>query len=127
MMQRIKQTLVAFALVMGMGVLLAPQPAAAINLFQQGCQGQSSEVCNSARTDNATDMVKDILNVLFFVIGILAVIMIIIGGFRYVLSNGDAGSVTAAKNTIFYAVVGLAVAILSYVIVNFVIGALNRP
>jgi hypothetical protein len=64
---------------------------------------------------------KTITNVLLFVIGAISVIMLIIGGIRYVVSGGDAGAVTSAKNTILYAVVGIVVAILAYALVNFVI------
>lgn len=62
-----------------------------------------------------------IVNVLLFIIGAVAVIMLIYGGIRYVLSGGDASAVTAAKNTILYAIVGIIVAILAYAIVNFVV------
>lgn len=71
-----------------------------------------------------SQVVREIVNIILFVLGAAAVIMIIIGGFRYVLSGGDSSSVTAAKNTILYAVVGLIVAILSYAIVNFVVTSL---
>ena len=47
--------------------------------------------------------------------------MLIIGGFRYVTSNGDSSQVTAAKNTIMYSVIGLIIAIFAYGIVNFVV------
>jgi glucose uptake protein GlcU len=67
-------------------------------------------------------MTRTIINVMLQVLGILAVIMIIVGGIRYTISNGDASRVKAAKDTITYAVVGLIVALLSYAIVNFVIG-----
>ena len=63
-----------------------------------------------------------ITNVLLFIVGAIAVIMIVIGGMRYVLSGGDASKVTAAKNTILYAIIGIVVAILSYAVVRFVIG-----
>jgi multisubunit Na+/H+ antiporter MnhB subunit len=61
------------------------------------------------------------VNVLLFILGAVAVIMIVIGGIKYTTSNGDASSVTSAKNTIMYAVVGLIVALMAYAIVNFVI------
>lgn len=64
---------------------------------------------------------KTITNVLLFIIGAISVIMLIIGGIRYVVSGGDSGAVTSAKNTILYAVVGIVVAILAYAMVNFVI------
>ena len=66
-------------------------------------------------------LVKIVINILLWAIGIISVIMIIIGGIRYATSNGDSTQVTAAKNTIMYAVVGLVIAIFAYAIVNFVL------
>jgi hypothetical protein len=54
-------------------------------------------------------------------LGAISVIMIIIGGLRYVISGGNATAVTAAKNTILYAIVGVIVALLAYAIINFVL------
>ena len=70
---------------------------------------------------NLGNVIETVTNVLLFIIGAVSVIMIIIGGIKYVLSNGDASQVTSAKNTILYAVIGLVVALLAYAIVNFVI------
>lgn len=67
-----------------------------------------------------TGVFSEITNVLLFIIGAIAVIMIVIGGLRYVLSGGDAKQVEAAKNTILYAIIGIIVAILAYAAVNFV-------
>jgi len=66
-------------------------------------------------------VLSNIVNTLIFVAGIVSVIVIIIGGFRYTTSQGNDKSVTAAKDTILYAVVGLVISILSYAIVNFVL------
>lgn len=71
----------------------------------------------------STGIFSTITNVLLFVLGAISVIMIIIGGLRYVISGGDQAAVSAAKNTILYAVVGIIVAILAYAVVNFVIGS----
>ena len=65
-----------------------------------------------------------IVNVLLFIIGAISVIMLIIGGIRYTVSGGDSAAVTAAKNTILYAIVGLIVAFLAFAIVNWVLVAL---
>ena len=70
-----------------------------------------------------TGVFSEITNVLLFVVGAVAVIMIVIGGLRYVLSGGDAKQVEAAKNTILYAIVGIIVAILAYAAVNFITNA----
>lgn len=67
--------------------------------------------------------ITDLVNVLLFALGAVAVIMIIFGGFRMVTSNGNADQIKSGKNTIMYAVIGLIVAILAYAIVNFVVNA----
>lgn len=67
-----------------------------------------------------------IVNVLLFVIGAISVIMLIIGGIRYTVSAGDSGNVTAAKNTIMYAIIGLVIAFLAFAIVNWVLGAITK-
>jgi len=65
-----------------------------------------------------------VVNVLLFIIGAICVIMLIWGGIRYTTSAGNAASVTAAKNTIMYAIIGLVIAFLAYAIVNWVLTAL---
>jgi multisubunit Na+/H+ antiporter MnhB subunit len=79
-----------------------------------------------ASTTGLTDMIKIIVNVLLFILGAIAVIMIILGGIKYTTSNGDSSQLTSAKNTILYAVVGLVVAILAYAIVNFILDAFKK-
>jgi hypothetical protein len=64
------------------------------------------------------------VNILLFLIGAVAVIMIIFGGFRYVISGGDSSAVTSAKNTILYAIIGLIIAALAYAIIDFVLNTL---
>lgn len=55
------------------------------------------------------------------IIGALAVLMVIVGGVMYIVSGGDNGKTETAKNIITYAIIGIAVALLAYVIVNTVI------
>ena len=52
--------------------------------------------------------------------------MLVIGGIRYTVSGGDQNAVTAAKNTILYAIVGIIVAILAYAAVNFVVDSFTN-
>jgi len=73
----------------------------------------------------ATGVFTRIANTVLFAVGIISVIMLIVGGLRYVVSGGDSKKVTDAKNTIMYAIIGLIIAILSYAIVNFVINAVG--
>ncbi|MBQ8996572.1 hypothetical protein IJ095_00885 [Candidatus Saccharibacteria bacterium] len=64
----------------------------------------------------------NIINRIFWVVGVLAVIMIIVAGVQMITSAGDSGAVTKAKRTLVYSIVGLIVAVLAYAIVNFIIG-----
>lgn len=66
-----------------------------------------------------------VVNVLLFIIGAISVIMLIWGGIRYTTSAGNSNNVTAAKNTIMYAIIGLVIAFLAFAIVNWVLGAIN--
>lgn len=84
----------------------------------EGCSVDSNGITAAERVDQ---IVSQIIDILSLVVGVVAVVMIIIGGLRYVTSGGDSGNVTGAKNTILYAVVGLIVVALSQVIVRFVV------
>jgi uncharacterized membrane protein len=65
--------------------------------------------------------ITTVINVLSFVIGVVAVIMVIIGGLKYITSTGDSNSINGAKNTILYAIIGLVIVAVAQVIVQFVI------
>lgn len=71
------------------------------------------------------NVVTTVVNILSLVVGAVAVIMIIIGGLRYIISGGDSGSVQSAKNTILYALVGLVVVIFARAIVIFIVNRLS--
>lgn len=66
-------------------------------------------------------LVTNILNAVFLVIGVIAVVVIIIGGVNYTTSQGDPSKVKKAKDTILYGIIGLIVSLLAYAIVNFVL------
>lgn len=72
-------------------------------------------------TTKVNDAVRLALNLFSAVVGIIAVVMIIVGGIKYITSGGDSGNVTSAKNTILYAIIGLVVVALAQIIVRFVL------
>lgn len=69
-------------------------------------------------------MIQNGLNALFMFLGAVAVLMVVIGGFRYILSHGDSRIIEQSKNTILYAIIGLIVVIMASAIVNFVLRGL---
>ena len=80
----------------------------------------------SANLFGSGGIFNTISNILIFLVGAIAVIYLIIGGLRYVTSGGDSKAVTAAKDTILYAIIGIVVAVISYALVNFVITSLAK-
>ena len=79
-----------------------------------------SAVCAN-KEEKAEGFVGTLVNVLLYILGAISVIVLIIGGILYVISGGNSSSVTKAKNTITYAIVGLLVSFLAYAIVNWVV------
>lgn len=72
----------------------------------------------------ASGVFNVISNTAMFLVGALSVVMLIFGGFKYIISGGDSTKITAAKNTILYAIVGVVVALLAYAAIDFVTSAL---
>lgn len=83
--------------------------------------GGSTGNCGDQATSTVNHLVTVIINILSVVVGIIAVIMIIVAGLRYITSGGKQESVTGAKNTILYAVIGLVIVALAQIIVHFVL------
>jgi len=114
------------AMVLGFGVLLAPQVSAQGGSSCSGddISGGISGGANCAKGEDQgtslTQIFQTVVNIMLFVIGAVAVIMLVIGGIRYVVSGGNSDQVTGAKNTIMYAIIGIVVAFLAYAAVSFV-------
>jgi hypothetical protein len=121
-MKKTKLITIICTLAMAVGLFVLPAvPVSAINVVSSSCDiDPTSAICKGA-DESVQPFIQTVLNVLIFVIGIIAVIMIIIGAFRYSLSAGEAKAITDAKNTILYAVVGLAVAFSSYAIIAWIV------
>lgn len=84
-------------------------------------QGQGDCTPGGEAESKVNDIITLVINVFSVVVGVIAVIMIIVGGLKYITSGGDSGNITSAKNTILYAIVGLVIVALSQIIVKFVL------
>lgn len=118
-MSRWKQLLLSA--VMATSASMIAVPAGAVEVFGGCDQNPGSAVCQS-QNDDAASMIKTAINAALMVLGMIAVLMIVVGGIRYTTSDGESAKIKGAKDTIIYSVVGLVVAILAYTMVNFVIG-----
>jgi hypothetical protein len=109
------------------GVASAQTPINQTALNGNLCSGTNGDLTGGAKSGCDTSgtrvnsLVTTVIDILSVVVGVVAVIMIIIAGFRYITSGGKQESVTGAKNTIIYAVIGLIIVALAQVIVHFVL------
>jgi hypothetical protein len=92
-----------------------------------GAAGSSNIGCDATGVDNnsVSKLASNVVNVFSIIVGAVSIIMIIYGGFRYITSGGDSGSVGNAKNTLIYAIVGLIIVALAQVIVHVVLNQTN--
>ncbi len=132
MRQRIRNILATGLLVVSLGFGLAAPVAV------QAADTPKSVVCQSigggadcaedtSKGANVNNLIKLIINILSFVVGIAAVIMIIVSGFRYITSGGDSNKTSGAKNTLVYAIIGLVVVALAQFIVQYVLDKATAP
>lgn len=91
------------------------------------CQTDTTGCTQQAPTDKVNGIIRLVINIFSLVVGVIAVIMIIIGGLKYITSGGDSGNVSGAKNTILYAIIGLVVVALAQIIVRFVLNKVTSP
>jgi hypothetical protein len=92
---------------------------------QAACQGSGgqwsgTECTNPNNNRTVTGTLKQVANLLIFIVAAIAVIMVIIGAIRYTVAQGDQNAVNSAKNTILYAIIGLVLAVAAFGIVEFV-------
>ena len=120
-------TVGAMALLALPSVALVPSVANA-QIADNVCKGLlstetgTSDCEEDVNGDNSfAGLAKRIINIFSIVVGAVSVVMIIIGGFRYIISGGDSNGVSGAKNTILYAIVGLVIVLFAQVIVRFVL------
>jgi len=85
----------------------------------RGTPQQKEDACNPQ--SSIEKLITTILNVFSAIVGSVAVIMVIIGGFKYVTSSGDSNAASSARNTVLFAVVGLIIVVFAQIIVRFVL------
>jgi hypothetical protein len=140
-MKYVKFLFKSVAIITSISLIVVPSVA-----FADAFSGSTSEVCsgvgevsssdstattspavtssNGCDPNSASELHKVIvfaLDLLSIIVGLVAVIMVIVGGFKFVTSGGDSAQVSGARNTILFAVVGIVVVVLAQVIVRFVL------
>jgi hypothetical protein len=116
----ISQTGVAFA---ASDPTACPDPSSSTGQVLSGIGESESQNGGAGNCDTsaATNITGTAVSILSLVVGAAAVIMIMVGGFKYITSGGDANKVGNAKNTLVYALIGLVIAVLAQLLVHYVI------
>lgn len=116
------------AIILVAGAVLSFQAvasAAPVDVFNNNdaCKtGTGTAICGDSSGSGLFGILKTVINVLLTIGGIISVIMIIVGGINFTVSNGDPAKVKKARDTVLYSIIGLVVSLLAFAIVNFVIG-----
>ncbi len=118
------------ALAFGMSAVVLTAPVGAQTPKDSVCQGvglaSGSNGCDQpAGQPSVQDTIQKVVTIMLALVAVISIIMIIIGGLKYITSGGDSGKVSSAKDTILYSVIGLVVALLAQVIVSFVVNRLT--
>lgn len=106
--------------------MLVPSVAFAQTAKESICQGAGlagggSTDCSPGAGPTVDTAISAAINLISIVVGVIAVIMIIVGGLKYILSSGDSNNINSAKNTILYAIIGLVIVAFAQIIVKFVL------
>jgi hypothetical protein len=131
MLQKIRNILMTIGAVFAVALPLAvPVVASADSIQDNVCKGANDLKLTGAtgtcattapsQDSNVDKILTRVINIFSIVVGVVAVIMIVVGGFRYITSGGG-DKVKSAKDTIMYALIGLVIVALAQIIVKFVL------
>ncbi len=125
-----KKTILVISLIfLSLFVFIPVTSVYGADLSDAACQAAEAigGKCVTEAESNASigGVIQKITNVLLFLVGAISAIMVIIGGIRFIVSNGDAQATASARNTVLYSIVGVIVAVSAYGIINFTISAID--
>ncbi len=102
------------------------EACAGASLSNSGSVNNSTGECVGGNSSKVDSTIKAIIDILSVIVGIVAVVVLIISGLRMIASGGDSAKVSAAKNGVLYAVIGLVIVALAQIIVKFVLNRVNN-
>ena len=111
------------------GSVFAKPPKSAAGNSSAGAANIAA--CNIDPDHKGDDLISDtnkIINVVIGVLGVVAVAVVIYGGFLFLTAQGDPGKIKKGKDSITWGIIGLVIALLSWSIINFVLStAMSAP
>lgn len=124
LIQRLKHLAIALLLLTVGSLVLVPAIASA-DSKADACAGlkqlDSSASCSGNSAGSINKILRWVINILSIIVGFIAVVMVIVGGLRLIMSGGDSNNTASARNTILYALIGLVIVALAQILVHFVL------
>lgn len=120
-MSKIGKTIFFVTVITSLALVVFPVAAQITQVGGGDCSALGIKCQGNENTTSLIQIIGNIVNVLLGLIGIVAACYLVLGGVRYILSEGESDQTQQAKNTILYAVIGIIVIGLSAAIVNFAI------
>ena len=119
-----KQRTIIFSIILACGAFALPLLALAVEPAPAGTTELQNPLGDGATTIPV--ILGRVMRAGFGVLGAVALFMFMYGGFRWLTSGGNADSIKAGRDTMVWAILGIAVIFASYAIVNFVILAIAK-
>jgi len=85
------------------------------------------EDCEGGTGPTVPGVVRSVISMLSYIVGIAAIVAVIISAFKYITAGGDTNRISSAKSTLIYALIGVAIAALAQVLVIFVFKQVSSP
>ena len=111
---------ILFTVILLAFVMVNFSQAALVNCGQRAANGEQ----NQSQDCTLSNLFQGVIKIVNFLIGsatLLAIGYVLYGGVRMILARGNPSAFEAAKDTMFYAVEGLIIVLLAYLIVNFIL------
>jgi uncharacterized membrane protein len=126
LMRNLGLTIAGVMLMIAPVVFISTPANAAVDARDAVCEGLGAATGGAGCEEPAGEStlngtVTNAINIISLVVAVIAVIMVIVGGLKYITSQGESAGTAGAKNTIIYAIVGLIIVALAQLIVRFVV------
>ncbi len=114
---------IALAIMVPVAGVLAQKPQLSANTLGVGALDESLALSGGEGSD-LRQTIANIINVALGFLGIIAVIIVLVGGFKYMVAGGDETKTKEARGWIISGIIGLAIILSGWAITSFVIGQL---
>lgn len=111
--------------VAAVGSFTAPEMASAQGTFDAQVPIPGADISFDQTTRPLANYIKAVYTYAVGAVGILAAVMLMIGGLRWILAGGNAGSISEAKEIIFASITGMVLVMTSFIVLNEVNPALT--